>query len=158
MISTYNLAMPAFRTAAAHALMAVNKALRRIVNSPLAPGNFFFCSRTKLVTVTQSVSIRRKSKKKAISKFPAKRHSSVIESNGVGANDEVIKPKSLVPRTWRVVEKIEHESNQSNGYSVDGVISIKELHMVSIDLFVRIEMKFSFSITSVQNVLFIKIS
>lgn len=57
--NTYNFAIPAFRTAAAHALMAVNKVLSRMVNSPLAPGNFFFCSRTKLVTVTQSVSIEK---------------------------------------------------------------------------------------------------
>lgn len=32
----------------------------------------------------------------------------------------------------RVVKKIEHESNQPNGYSVDVVNSITNLHMVSI--------------------------
>lgn len=57
----YNLAIPAFRTAAAHALIAVNNVFNRMVNSPVAPGYFFFCSSTKLVTVTHSVSINQNS-------------------------------------------------------------------------------------------------
>lgn len=56
--------MPAFRTAAAHALIAVNNVFNKIVNSPVAPGYFFFCSSTKLVTVIHSVSINQTLKKK----------------------------------------------------------------------------------------------
>ncbi len=54
--------MPAFPTAAAHAFTAVNNEVSKIVNSPVAPGYFFFCSSTKLVTVIHSVSINQKSR------------------------------------------------------------------------------------------------
>ena len=43
---TYNFAIPAFRTAAAQALIAVSNALSKMVNSPDEPGYLFFWSST----------------------------------------------------------------------------------------------------------------